>query len=147
MNRFDRNNLSQRDQTRQQLFNNIPDKQSSSLNNGLNTTPISAYDNNNKFDYKQDTMAQLESQSNDEINTMTQKIRALKGLTLRMGDEIRGSNQTLNDLGDNFENTTKVLKKTFNNMMIMAKNSKITLKTWLVIFFIITILFFWVWIT
>lgn len=139
--------MSQRDQTRQQLFGNISNKKNASGVDERGDTPVSAYDNDNRFDYKQDTMAQLESQSNEEINIMTQKIRALKGLTLKMGDEIRGSNQTLNDLSDNFENTTKLLKKTFKNMMIMAKNSKITLKTWFIIFFIICILFFWVWIT
>lgn len=77
---------------------------------------------------------------------MGQRIQALKSLSLRMGDEIRGSNQTLDNLGDTFQDTTTKLKNTFSNMMIMAKKSRISIKTWLIIFFVVGLTFFWVWI-
>lgn len=64
-----------------------------------------------------------------------------------MGDEIRGSSDTVNNLNDTFQNTTIKLKSTFNNMMVMASKSGVSIKMWLLIFFIVAILFFWVWIS
>lgn len=107
----------------------------------------SPYGNDNKFDYSQSTLAQLESQSDEQVGQMGQKIKALKSLSLKMGDEIRNSNHSLNELGSTFENTRLKLKGTFDNMMIMAKRSRISIKTWLLIFFVVGLLFFLVWIT
>lgn len=113
---------------------------------------MSAYGNNNaggnkKLDYSQATLAQLESQSSEQMSVMGQKLKALKHLSLKMGDEIRGSNDTVNNLNDTFQNTTVKLKSTFNNMMVMASRSGISIKMWLLIFFIVGCLFFWVWIS
>lgn len=107
----------------------------------------SPYDKGAHFDYSESRLSQLESQSEEHIGSMTQKVKALKALSMKMGDEIRGSNHTLNSLGDTFENTSKKLKNTFGSMMEMAKRSRISIKTWLLIFFLVAILFFWVWIT
>lgn len=78
---------------------------------------------------------------------MGQKLKALKQLSLKMGDEIRGSSDTVNNLNDTFQNTTIKLKSTFNNMMVMASKSGVSIKMWLLIFFIVAILFVWVWIS
>lgn len=78
------------------------------------------------------------------MGLMGQKIQALKSLSIRMGDEIRGSNHTLDQLGDTFENTAAKLKGTFKNMMVMAQKSRISIKMWLLIFFIVALFFFWV---
>lgn len=107
----------------------------------------SPYGKGPRFDYTQSTMAQLESQSDEQMGQMGQRIQALKSLSLRMGDEIRSGNHSLNDLGSTFENTKEKLKGTFNNMMDMAKRSKVSIKTWLIIFALVGVLFFWVWIT
>lgn len=106
-----------------------------------------AFGSTGKLDYSQSTLASLESQSEEQMGAMGQRIKALKSLSLRMGDEIRGSNQTIDQLGDTFHNTSAKLKRTFGNMMEMAKRSGISIKTWLIIFFIVGLLFFWVWIT
>lgn len=81
------------------------------------------------------------------MTIMGQKLKALKQLSLKMGDEIRGSSNTVNNLNNTFQNTTIKLKSTFNNMMEMASKSGVSVKTWLLIFFIVAIFFFWVWIT
>lgn len=80
------------------------------------------------------------------MSVMGEKIKALKVLSMKMGDEIRGSNQAIDTLGDSFENMSMKLKNTFTDMMTMAKNSTIGLKAWLIIFAVVFLLFFWVWI-
>ncbi|CCK70614.1 Bet1p KNAG_0E03570 [Huiozyma naganishii CBS 8797] len=130
--------LYQRDQSRTQLFG--------SRDNVNSDPPSSAYDTKSTMDYSQSRLAQLESQSEEHMGLMNQKVKALKSLSLRMGDEIRGSNQTLTNLGHTFEGTTAKLKNTFTNMMTMAGKSRITIKMWLAIFSIVGLLFFWVWV-
>lgn len=108
--------------------------------------PSSPYGDNSKIDFSQSSLARLESQNEEEMGVMGQKIQALKSLSLKMGDEIRGSNQSLDTLGDTFQRTAIKVKGNINNMLVMAKNSRISIKTWLIIFFVIGLLFFWVWI-
>lgn len=136
--RFSDNNVYQRDTSRTQLFG------SSAVESENRSSP---FDTNGKLDYSQQTLAQLESQSEEQMGSMSQKIKALKSLSLRMGDEIRGSNGTLNQLDNTFQRTSNKLKQTYSNMMIMAKKSRISIKTWLALFFFVFLLFFWVWIT
>lgn len=115
---------------------------------GMNDdNPVSPYVKNTKFDYDENTLLQLESQSDEQMGQMGKRIQALKSLSLRMGDEIKNGNHSLNDLGSTFENTKVKLKDTFGNMMDMAKRSRISIKTWLLIFSLVGVMFFWVWIT
>ena len=112
-----------------------------------NTGRSSPYVQKREFDYTQSTLSQLESQSDQQMSQMSQKIKALKSLSLRMGDEIRNGSKTLEDLESTFGSTSAKLKTTFGNMMKMAKKSRISIKTWLIIFFVVGLFFFWVWIT
>lgn len=130
--------MHQRDNNRTQLFDLNYDQ--------LANRASSPYDKGNKLDISQSTLSQLESQNDDQMSTMKEKIGALKSLSLRMGEEIRGSNHTMDQLGEVFEGTSTKLKQTFNKMLIMAKTSRISLRTWLFIFFVVFLLFFWVWI-
>lgn len=114
--------------------------------NDQETGPSSPYGSSTKIDYSEGSLARLESQNGEEMGIMSQKIQALKSLSLKMGDEIRGSNQTLDSLGDTFQRTATKVKSNLSNMLVMAKNSRISIKTWLVIFFVVGLLFFWVWI-
>lgn len=124
--------LHQRDNTRTRLFD-------TSFNQ-----PASPYAQPKKTDYSQSSLAQLESQGGEEASIMGRKIQALKSLSVKMGDEIRGSNHTLDQLGDTFENTTVKLKGTFRNMMVMAQKSRTSIKTWLLIFLVVAVFFVWV---
>ncbi|QEU60909.1 Bet1 [Kluyveromyces lactis] len=135
--------LTQRDASRTQLFAGTD----FSKYKQQQDRPSSPFDRPSPgVDYSQATLSQLESQSDEQMNTMSEKINALKNLSLRMGDEIRGSNQTLDQLGNVFEQTSNRLKRTFKRMMVMAQNSRIPLKIWFIIFGILTLLFFYVWI-
>ncbi|BAO41048.1 Protein transport protein BET1 [Kluyveromyces marxianus] len=135
--------LTQRDASRTQLF----DGADFSKYQQRQQKPTSSFEKSSSgIDYSQATLSQLESQSDEQMNMMSQKIHALKSLSLRMGDEIRGSNQTLDQLGNVFEQTTNRLKRTFKNMMVMAQKSGVSIKTWLIIFGGLTLLFFYIWI-
>ncbi|CAI2040796.1 hypothetical protein SEUBUCD646_0I01690 [Saccharomyces eubayanus] len=138
--RFTGGNAYQRDTGRTQLFG-TPDGSSN-----LDDTASSSFGSTGKLDYSQSNLASLESQSEEQMGAMGQRIKALKSLSLRMGDEIRGSNHTIDQLGDTFHNTSVKLKRTFSSMMEMARRSGISIKTWLIIFFFVGLLFFWVWI-
>ncbi|SMN17726.1 similar to Saccharomyces cerevisiae YIL004C BET1 Type II membrane protein required for vesicular transport between the endoplasmic reticulum and Golgi complex [Maudiozyma saulgeensis] len=141
--RHTEDSLYQRDNARTQLFGTIVDRKPA---NGDDYS-ASPYAKNTKFDYDENTLSQLESQSDEQMGQMGKRIQALKSLSLRMGDEIKNGNHSLNDLGSTFENTKVKLKDTFGNMMDMAKRSRISIKTWLLIFSFVGIMFFWVWIT
>ncbi|AGO11767.1 AaceriADL007Cp [[Ashbya] aceris (nom. inval.)] len=102
--------------------------------------------NSPSIDYSQSTLAQLESQSDADVGVMREKIMALKTLSERMGEEIRGSSMTLDSLGSTFDATANKLKRTYNKMMVVAGKSRISLKVWLGIFLGFGILFFYVWV-
>jgi len=82
---------------------------------------------------------------------------------MKMGEEIRDSNKTLEDLvsvfiaftynslliqkkGNTFDQLGTRLKNTFNRMLVMAKKSGISLKTWGMLFILVILFFLWVWI-
>ena len=140
--RYTQESTYQRDNARTQLFGTVTDRKVHRDDNSA-----SPYEKGPRFDYTQSTMAQLESQSDEQMGQMGQRIQALKSLSGRMRAEIRNGNHALNDLGSTFENTKEKLKGTFTSMMDMAKRSKISIKTWLIIFSLVGVLFFWVWIT
>ncbi|SCU84205.1 LAFA_0D08768g1_1 [Lachancea sp. 'fantastica'] len=133
------NNLHQRENgSRTQLFDSKFDNTSS--------RPSSPYDKGGDLDYSQSTLSNLENQSDRHVGAMSERINALKSLSLKMGDEIRGSNETVEKLGNVFEGTSQRLKLTYRDMMKMAEKSGVPLKTWLLIFFIVFLFFMWIWI-
>ncbi|SCU91345.1 LAMI_0E05512g1_1 [Lachancea mirantina] len=136
--RINENSFHSREGNRTQLFGAEYDD--------LTRRAASPYDQNRGLDVSQSTLSQLESQNDVHISAMGERIKSLKSLSLRMGDEIKGSKHTLDSLGEAFDNGQVKLKQTFRNMMVMAKNSRISIKTWLIIFLVVFLVFFWVWI-
>ncbi|ODQ79700.1 hypothetical protein BABINDRAFT_7917 [Babjeviella inositovora NRRL Y-12698] len=88
----------------------------------------------------------LESQSEQEVGEMSDKLSILKSLSNRLGDEIHKSNLISEDLTSNMDSMGKSLKMTYNRMMIMSKKAGVGWKTWLGFFFIVFLFFFWSWI-
>lgn len=107
-------------------------------------TASSAY-NDSSIDYSQSVLAQLESQSDFHVGVIRHKVDALKNLSLRMNEEIRRGN-TLGELSQTFDQTQTKLRTTFKKMTLMSKNSQVSIKTWISIFLIVTILFVYVWV-
>lgn len=116
-----------------------------------NNTPISRSDS--PYDkapvasakYNESYLLSLESQNNDEVDTMSQKVNLLKNLGVRMGTEINKSVKLNDEITNTMEKGKITLKNTWNKMIVMSQRAGISWRMWLLVFGVITIWFFWVW--
>lgn len=120
--------------------------------NGLTKPPSrsnSPYDKVTPTSSKQNEsyLMSLESQNDEELDSMSQKVAMIKNLGLRMGTEINKSIKLNDNIADNMEKGKITLKNTYNKMVIMSERAGISCKLWFVVFFIVFLWFFWVWIT
>lgn len=108
----------------------------------------SPYEKTNQNTAKQNEsfLLSLESQNNDELEGMGQKVAMLKNLGVRMGSEINKSIQLNEDITNTFEKGKITLKNTYNKMVVMSQRAGITWKMWLGVFLIVFLWFFYVWI-
>ncbi|KAG2203114.1 hypothetical protein INT47_004921 [Mucor saturninus] len=83
----------------------------------------------------------LESQNDDEISGLSAKVKILKSITGKIGEEIRHGNSFIDTMNDQFSNTGSVLGKTMNNFKIMASKESGTM-WWCLTLFIVFIIFF-----
>lgn len=99
-------------------------------------------------DYNESLLNQLESQNDEDISSMHVKLKKLKNLSLKMNDEIDFSNnEIINNLNGTFGDTVTKLKNVMGKAKDMADRSRISFKTWLIIFCFVFLLFFYIWIT
>ncbi|KAK6205134.1 uncharacterized protein RJT21DRAFT_13191 [Scheffersomyces amazonensis] len=90
-------------------------------------------------------LSSLESQNNDEMEGMGQKVALLKNLGERMGVEINKSIKLNDEITNQFERGRVTLKNTYNKMILMSQRAGITWRMWLVVFIIVFLWFFYVW--
>ncbi|KAI8078494.1 hypothetical protein BDF21DRAFT_452805 [Thamnidium elegans] len=69
----------------------------------------------------------LESQNDDEITGLSAKVKILKNITGKIGEEIRHGNSFIDTMNDQFSNTGSVLGKTMNNFKLMAEKESGTM--------------------
>ncbi|KAI5965344.1 BET1 [Candida pseudojiufengensis] len=96
--------------------------------------------------YNESLLNSLESQNDEEIDSMGTKINMLKNLGEKMGIEINKSNALNNEITNSFEKGKVTLKNTYNKMIVMSQRAGISWKMWLVVFGIVFIFFFYIWI-
>lgn len=101
--------------------------------------------NNAKYD--ESYLLSLESQNNDEIDSMAAKVKLLKNLGVRMGGEINKSIKMNDEIANSMEKGKLTLKRTWGQMVVMSQRAGITWRMWLSVFAIVGLWFFWVWIT
>lgn len=87
----------------------------------------------------------LESQNDDEVNSMSQKVAALKNLGVKMGGQINTSMKINDEITNNFEKGKITLKNTYNKMVVMSQRAGISWKMWLVFFALFFLWCFYVW--
>lgn len=87
----------------------------------------------------------LESQNDEEVDLMSQKVAALKLLGMRMGTEINKLIQLNDDLTNSFERGKTTLKNTYNRMVVMSQRAGILWKMWLAFFAMVFLWCFYVW--
>ncbi|GMM43231.1 Bet1 protein [Hanseniaspora uvarum] len=102
--------------------------------------------NSAPVDYSETLMNQLESQNDEEISGMHLRLKKLKNLSLKMNDEIDFSNNDIiNNLNGTFGETVDKLKNVMTKAKDMADRSRISFKTWLTVFFFVSLLFLYIW--
>ncbi|KAI9256011.1 SNARE domain-containing protein, partial [Sporodiniella umbellata] len=87
----------------------------------------------------------LESQNDEEITGLSAKVKLLKNITGKIGDEIRYGNGLLDNMNDQFSSTGSILGKTMNNFKVMASKESGTMWFCLSLFIVCVILFFYYW--
>lgn len=90
-------------------------------------------------------MLHLESQNNEELDNMSQKVAMLKNLGLKMGGEINKSIKLNDDITNGFEKGKTTLKNTYNRMIVMSQRAGITWRMWLVVLLIVILFFTYAW--
>lgn len=88
----------------------------------------------------------LESQNDNEVDSMSQKVSALKNLGVRMGSEINKLMQLNDDITDRFERGRMTLKGTYNRMVLMSQRAGISWRMWLAFFLVFFLWCFYVWV-
>lgn len=85
---------------------------------------------------------QLESQHDEQFSQLSSKITMLKDLTSRIGSEVKEGNGLLGKLEDRFDGARVTVRNTMGRMIRSADKSGVSWRSWLALFGII-ILCFW----
>lgn len=91
-------------------------------------------------------MDQLESQNDAQIEGLSAKVKLLKDITTKIGEEVRDSNRLLEGMEESFEGARVKLRGTFTRMVRMAERSGVGWRAWLALFGFICLVFFYVWV-
>ncbi|KAK9380204.1 uncharacterized protein V2V93DRAFT_359724 [Kockiozyma suomiensis] len=138
--RFNGTSLHQRD-ARTQLFDGFDSSSSSRPNSpGFRTATPNA-----RGQYSDSVMSGLESQNENELEGLTARVRLLKDITVKIGEEVRDSSKFMGSLEDGFDNTKLRLKGTYKRMMRMAERSGVGWRAWVAFFLFVFLIFVWVW--
>lgn len=139
----------QRDTNRTQLFANAtpynPNFNPNTPSPGPSNSLFGKSSPESKGQYSDAMLAQLESQNDAQIEGLSAKVKMLKDITVKIGDEVRDSNKLLSDMENNFETAKVKLRGTFNRMIRMAEHSGVGWRAWLALFGFIFLIFFFVW--
>ncbi|ETS77490.1 hypothetical protein PFICI_11364 [Pestalotiopsis fici W106-1] len=100
---------------------------------------------NSRGQYDTATLDELESQNDQEVTGIMNKVKMLKTLSVAMGDEIRDSSAMMDKMNDTFDNTRLRLRGTMNRMMVMAERTGVGWKVWLGFFAAVILIFMYVW--
>ncbi|ODV93388.1 hypothetical protein PACTADRAFT_5171 [Pachysolen tannophilus NRRL Y-2460] len=153
--------LHQRDQTRTSLFSTTSNNGGgggSSSNNISKSNNVLATETDlprssspystpsGQKDYSSSLMDQLESQNNVEINEMTEKVKLLKNIGLKMNTELNSSSINIKSLNENFEKMLPVVKRYGTRVGVIGRDGWFTFKGWLIFFGLVFLIFFIRWI-
>lgn len=90
-------------------------------------------------------MAQLESQSEETVSLMKDKIGALRELSVAMGTEINKSKRNLVELGEDMGVSSERIRYNMNRMRRFVERSGVGWKVWLGFAAVVMWCFLWVW--
>ncbi|CEI90636.1 hypothetical protein RMCBS344292_04954 [Rhizopus microsporus] len=87
----------------------------------------------------------LESQNDEDISGLSAKVKILKNITGKIGEEIKYGNSLIDSMNSQFSNTGSILGKTMNNFKIMASKESGTMWCCLTLFIVCMVMFFYYW--
>ncbi|KAF2840405.1 v-SNARE [Patellaria atrata CBS 101060] len=100
---------------------------------------------NSKGQYSDAVLSELESQNDEQLGGALARVKALKELTVAIGDEIRDSSALAEKMNEHFDDARIRLRGTMKRMLRMADRSGIGWKLWLAFFAAVALLFWYVW--
>ncbi|ORY64066.1 uncharacterized protein BCR38DRAFT_485206 [Pseudomassariella vexata] len=100
---------------------------------------------NSRGQYDTATLEELESQNDQQVTGILDKVKVLKSMTVAIGDEIRDSSALAEKMNDTFDSTRLRLRGTMNRMLLMAERTGVGWRVWLGFFAAVIIIFVYVW--
>ncbi|CAL8148622.1 unnamed protein product [Orchesella dallaii] len=85
----------------------------------------------------------LETENDRITDKLKGKIQSLKSLTIEIGSEVRGQNQYLKDMDDEFDNAGGFLGKAMGRVKKLASGSHNHVVLYLLVFSLCVFLFLW----
>jgi blocked early in transport 1 len=98
----------------------------------------------NRFNSDQ-VLDSLEGQNDDMIEGLSQKVRLLKNVTVKIGEEIRDSSSLMDTMNENFANTRVYLSGTVRRMQRMAERQGVGWFVFMIFLCLVFFIFLWVW--
>ncbi|KAK9479706.1 hypothetical protein V1514DRAFT_327909 [Lipomyces japonicus] len=135
--------LHQRGDARTQLFDGYDSSsRPSSPAAGSGVAGFRTATPNNRGQYSDSVMSGLESQNDNELEGLTARVKLLKDITTKIGEEVRDSTKLMGSLENGFDSTRVRLKGTYNRMIRMAERSGVGWQAWLGFFLFVVLIFF-----
>ncbi|CAK9439505.1 uncharacterized protein LODBEIA_P36050 [Lodderomyces beijingensis] len=133
-------------QQHQQSRSQTPPSRAPSRSTASPYDNLASNNNHASASHNESLLNSLETQNDQEMDSMGAKISLLKNLGEKMGVEINKSISLNDDITNNFERGKVTLKNTYNKMVVMSQRAGISWKMWLLVFGIVVLYFFYVWI-
>ncbi|ORX43584.1 hypothetical protein BCR32DRAFT_266812 [Anaeromyces robustus] len=83
----------------------------------------------------------LEKQNDEQVASLSEKMKTLKEVSLLIGEEVRSQNSFLNDMEDDMNSTKSLLGNTMNKLGVMMQTQGGSVM-WILIIFIFLVLIF-----
>ncbi|KAL1926911.1 hypothetical protein VTP01DRAFT_5241 [Rhizomucor pusillus] len=87
----------------------------------------------------------LESQSDERISGLSAKVKTLKSITGKIGEEIRAGNSLIDTMNNQFGDTGSILGQTMHNFKIMAAKESGATMCYLMFFIVIVVVISYYW--
>uniref|UniRef100_A0A914UJE5 t-SNARE coiled-coil homology domain-containing protein n=1 Tax=Plectus sambesii TaxID=2011161 RepID=A0A914UJE5_9BILA len=85
----------------------------------------------------------LEQQNNTLADQLSNKVSALKSLTIQIGDEVRDQNRLLSDMDTEFDSSGSLLGSTMRRLGIVSKAGGHKLMCYLILFALFVFMIIW----
>lgn len=95
--------------------------------------------------YSDSFLDHLESQHDEQISGLTSKVRMLKDISLKIGEEARASSTVLSSLEDGFESARVTVRSTMTRMVRSVREGGVSCSNWIFLFALTWVCFFIVW--